>query len=309
MKLARNTRGTRRARLAVASVAVLGLLVALPGSAQAAVQPVPLGNADPFVVLAGTAITNTGTTTITGDIGVSPGSSITGGPPLMVLNGTSHAADSVALGAQAALGTAFDNAAGQTTATAIPNELGGSTRGPGIYSSGAFLITGTVTLDAGGDPNAIFVFQSAATLTAASGSIVNLINDAQPCNVFWLVQSSAVLNTTAEFSGNILALTSISLATGATVEGRLLARNGQVSLDANTITRATCAATPAPTATPTATATATATPQIPSGAVASGDGSTGGGGNNGLGLLTGVLMFVGVGAAAVFANRRRRLNT
>ena len=103
----------------------MGRFLAPPCSAQAAASPIPLGNADPFVVLAGTTITNTGTTTITGDIGVSPGSSITGGAPLMVLNGTSHVADAVALGAQAALGTAFDNAAGQTPATAIPGALGG----------------------------------------------------------------------------------------------------------------------------------------------------------------------------------------
>ncbi|HZJ05807.1 MAG TPA: ice-binding family protein [Nocardioidaceae bacterium] len=308
----------------VASVAVVGLLVALPGSAQAAATPIDLGTAEPFAVLAGQTITNTGTTTITGDIGISPGSSLTGGPPLMILNGTSHVADTVALGAQAALGNAFDTAAGQTPATAIPSELGGSTLAPGIYSSGVFTITNTVTLDAGNNRDAIFVFQSAATLIAASGSHVALINGAQPCNVFWLVRSSATLNTTADFKGNILALTDISLFTRATVDGRLLARNGAVTLDANTITRSTCQVSPTPTPTTTATATplptATATPlptvispspqvtAIPSGPVSTGDGSTSGGGNGGLGLLAGVLVFAGVGGATVVAVRRRRLN-
>jgi hypothetical protein len=384
MKPSMNVRDVRRVRLGVASVAAIGLLIALPGNAQAAATPIPLGNADPFVVLAGQTITNTGTTTINGDIGISPGSSLTGGPPLMVLHGTSHVADPVALGAQAALGTAFDNAAGQTPATAIPSELGGSTLVPGIYSSGVFTITNTLTLDAGNNPNAVFVFQSAATLNAAAGSRVNLINGASPCNVFWLVRSSATLETTANFSGNILALTDVHLRTGATVQGRALARNGEITLDANTITRPACGATPTPpviaapgaptgvtvtpgngqavvswtpsvsggaatsftvTASPggmsvtttgttatvtgltngtsyTFTVTATnsagtavsvasaaaipAAGVVPVGAPATGDGSTSGGANDGLGLLAGVLVFAGVGGVTVVATRRRR---
>jgi len=305
------------------SVAALGLLVALPGSAQAAAIPVPLGTADSFVVLAGTTITNTGATTVNGDMGLTPGTSVTGMPPL-VLNGASHVADTVALAAQADLKTAFDNAAGQTPAAAIPSELGGTKLASGIYSSGVFTITNTVTLDAGNDPNAIFVFQSAATLNAAAGSHVALINGASPCNVFWLVRSSATLNTTADFSGNVLALTDISLFTGATVQGRLLARNGAVTLDANTITKPTCQVTPTPTPTVTATATPLPTalptalptvispsPQVtvvPTGAVSTGDGSTSGGGTNPLGLLAGVLVLAGIAGATVVAVRRRRLN-
>ena len=192
----------------------------------------------------------------------------------MVLHGTSHVADPVALGAQAALGTAFDNAAGQTPATAIPSELGGSTLVPGIYSSGVFTITNTLTLDAGNDPNAVFVFQSAATLIAAAGSHVNLINGASPCNVFWLVRSSATLNTTADFSGNILALTDVHLRTGATVQGRVLARNGEVTLDANTITRPACSTS---TSTPTSPSTrgASQITAVPRGPVGTGDNSIG----------------------------------
>lgn len=323
MRPSRYVLSARHLSVGVVSLAVVGLLVALPGSAQAAAIPIPLGTADSFVVLAGTTITNTGATTVNGDMGLTPGTSVTGKPPL-VLNGALHVADTVALAAQADLKTAFDNAAGQTPATAIPSELGGSKLAPGIYSSGVFTITNTVTLDAGNDPNAIFVFQSAATLNAGAGSHVALINGASPCNVFWLVRSSATLNTTADFSGNILALTDISLFTGATVQGRLLARNGAVTLDANTITKPTCQVTPTPTPTVTATPTATATPlptalptvispspQVtvkPSGAVSTGDGSTSGGGTNPLGLLAGVLVFAGIGGATFVALRRRRLN-
>ncbi len=319
MRLSRYVLGARRMSVGVASVAALGLLVALPGSAQAAAVPVPLGTADSFVVLAGTTITNTGATTVNGDMGLTPGTSFTGMPPL-VLNGASHVADTVALAAQADLGAAFDNAAGQTPAVAVPSELGGTTLVPGIYSSGVFTITNTVTLDAGNNPNATFIFQSAATLTAAAGSRVNLINGASPCNVFWLVRSSATLNTTADFTGNILALTDIHLFTGATVQGRVLARNGAVTLDANTITRPTCQVTPTPT--PTGTATPTATPMalptvispspqvtaVPTGAVSTGDGSTSGGGTNPLGLLAGVLVFAGITGSTVVAVRRRRQN-
>jgi len=304
MKFPRYALNASRVRFGVASVAAVGLLVALPLSAQAATRPVPLGTAGSFAVLAGQTVTNTGATTITGDLGVHPGSSITG-MNTVTLHGATHVADAVALAAQTDLGTAYDNVAGQTPATAIPSELGGTTLVPGIYSSGVFTITNTLTLDARGDPNAIFVFQSAATLTAESGSTVRLIGRASPCNVFWLVPSSATLNTTATFVGNILASTSIFLRTGATVQGRVLARTGEVTLDANTITRPVCAAA-TPTATPTPSTQAT---QAPTGAVASGDGSTSGGTNDSQGFLAGAMLFAGVGGAAVVAvRRRRRLN-
>lgn len=309
MKLARYTRGTRRVRLGVASVAALGLLVALPGSAQAAAVAVPLGTSASFAVLAGETVTNTGATTISGDVGVSPGSAITGQETVTLSNGVYHAADAVAGVAQADFLIAYDNARLQVPPTAIATELGGTTLIPGVYSSGSFGLNNTVTLDAGGDPNAVFVFQSADTLITASDSQVSLINGASPCNVFWQVSTSATLGSGSSFTGTILALTSVSLDTGATVEGRVMARTGSVTMQANTINRPTCAATPTPTASPTATATATPTAQIPTGPVATGDGSTVGGGNDGLSLLAGVLMFVGVGAAAVFATRRRRLNT
>jgi hypothetical protein len=295
MQLAPKVLRTAQVRVGIASLATLALLVAIPGSAQGAPVPVPLGPADSFVVLAGRTITNTGATTLNGDIGLAPGSSITGMPPL-VLHGASHVADTVALAAQAGLGAAFDNVAGRKPATAIPSELGGSTLVPGVYSSGVFTISKTLTLDGGNNPNAVFVFQSAATLNAASGSQVRLIRGASPCNVFWLVRSSATLGTTASFSGNILALTDIVMRTGARVQGRALARNGEVTLDANTITRPVCTATPTP---------SPQVAQVPRGAVRTGDGSTSGA-SSAPALLPGALVLAGAGGGAVLGTRRRR---
>jgi hypothetical protein len=304
MKFPKNLLPTRRARLGIASVAAVGLLVALPVSAQAAsTPPVGLGTAETFAVLAGTTITNTGATTISGDVGLNPGkaAAVTGFPPALVTNGTMHTADAVSLQAQADLGTAYDDASGRTPpVSVISKDLGGQTLTPGVYKSTQDLgLTGTLTLDGQNDPNAVFIFQGAQGLKTASTSKVNLINGASSCNVFWQVTSSATLGSDS----------SISLNTRASVDGRMLARNGAVTLQANTINSSTCvvgtaAATPA--ATPTATPSAQVT-QIPKGAVSTGDGSTSGGGN-GLGLLSGLLAFAGIGGAAVIATRRRRLN-
>jgi hypothetical protein len=207
-----------------------------------AATAVGLGTAYNFAILAGSTVTNTGPTVITGDLGLSPGSSVTGFPPGTLL-GNQYVANAVAVQAQVDLTTAYTNAAGQTPVTTIPTELGGSTLAPGIYdsSAGTFGITGTLTLDGQGDPNAVFIFKMASTLITASASTVLLINGAQPCNVFWQVGSSATLGTASVFKGNILALTSATLTTGANVEGRVLARNGAVTLDSNVITRSICA--------------------------------------------------------------------
>jgi type VI secretion system secreted protein VgrG len=326
----------RRAHFGVASVAALVLLVANPLSAQAAATPVPLGDADSFVVLAGETVTNTGDTLLDGDLGLYPGSAITGSETVE-LNGEDHVADTVASHAKAAFGTAYDNVAGRTPAVAIPNELGGLTKKPGIYSSGDFIVTNTLTLDAEGDEDALFIFQSADELTAAPGSVVKLINGASPCNVFWLVPSSATLNTTADFVGTILASTSIWLKTGATVEGRVWAATGEVTMQENWIGLPECAIpagstpTTSPTSTPSPTstgspsngsgtstglpsngsATPTATPanqvtQIPSGSVPAGDGSTSGNKDNQQALMAGGLLLALLGGPAVMAVRRRR---
>jgi hypothetical protein len=236
---------SRRARrrtagpLALSCVASLALLA---GEAPAAQPPVGLGTAESFAVLAGSAVTNTGPSTINGDLGVSPGTSVSGFGPPATVNGTIHAADAVAARAQSDLTIAYDDAAGRVPALAVPAELGGLTLTAGVYRNASSLgLTGALTLDAQGDPNAVFVFQAGSTLITASASRVNLINGAQPCNVFWQVGSSATLGASSAFSGNILALTSVSMNDGVTVRGRALARNGAVTLINDTITPARCA--------------------------------------------------------------------
>lgn len=254
--------------------------------AAAAQSSVGLGTATSFAVLAGQTVTNTGPSVISGDLGVSPGTAITGFPPGTVVNGTQHAADAVALQAQSDLTTAYNDAAGRTPPTAVPPDLGGLTLAPGVYKAPSALgLTGTVTLDAHGDSSAVFIFQVGSTLITASNSTVNLIGSAQACNVFWQIGSSATLGTNTTFVGSILALTSASVQTGTTVSGRVLARNGQVSLDSNEITRPGCAAA-TPTSSPSASTTASPTASATStgGATASPSASTtssGGGGSGG----------------------------
>gem|GEM_PF-2261300 len=225
-----------------------------------------LGTAASFGVLAGSAITNTGATVIDGGIGSYPTTTITGFPPGTV-NGTNHAGDGMTQAAKTDLLSAYDNSAGQTPVI-VPTELGGTTLTPGVYKSaaGTFGITGTLTLS--GDANAVWIFQMDSTLTTASGSSVVLAGGASNCNVFWQVRSSATLGTNSTFVGNILALTSITLTTGASVSGRALARNGAVTLDSNKVSSVcvnsvTAAAVP-PTATATRSATAPADDRGPS---------------------------------------------
>ncbi|MGH9152509.1 MAG: ice-binding family protein [Acidimicrobiales bacterium] len=216
--------------------------VVLPAGRAAAQQaPVGLGTADNFAVLAGQGVTNTGPTTVDGDLGSWPNPSITGAG--LTVNGSIHAADAVAQQAQSDTTVAYDDASSRTPVTTVAAELGGQTLTAGVYdsSSGTFEITGPLTLDAQGDPNAVFVFQAASSLTTASASTVNLVNGATACNVFWQVGSSATLGTSSTFRGTILALASITVTTGVTIEGRALARNGAVTLDTDTITRAACA--------------------------------------------------------------------
>jgi hypothetical protein len=226
--------------LAVALIAAL----ALAGSSRAATS-VGLGTANSFAVLAGSGVTNTGPSVINGDLGTSPTPAVTGfgGAPNGTVNGSIHQADALAGQAKDDLITAYNDAAGQGPANTLATELGGQTLTPGVYVSeaGTFGITGTLTLNAQGNPDAVFIFKMASTLITASASQVSLINGAQPCHLFWQVGSSATLGTSSAFAGNILALESISLNSGVTVNGRLLARNGAVTLINDTITRADCA--------------------------------------------------------------------
>jgi LPXTG-motif cell wall-anchored protein len=232
------------------------ICLAMPAPVWAAEPTVNLGTTASFAVLAGTTITNTGPTTIGGstggNIGVSPGTSITGFPPGTV-EGTIHNADATALQAQSDLVVAYDDAAGRAvTADLTGQDLGGMTLTTGVYSfSSSAQLTGTLILDAQGDPEAVFIFQISSTLTTASSSVVSLINGARFCRVFWQVGSSATLGTNTSFVGHIFALTSIDAQNGATVQGQLLARNGAVTLNNNTITNGDCEATASPTPTPT----------------------------------------------------------
>jgi hypothetical protein len=199
--------------------------------------PVPLGTSGNFAVLAGSTVTNTGSTVINGNVGVSPGTSVTGFPPGIVNGGSIHAADGVAGTAQNDLTTAYVNATGRPSNGALPGDIGGMTFLPGVYTTASSLgITGTVTLNGNGNPNAVFIFQIGSTLTtAANNSIVNLIGGAQVSNVFWQVGSSATLGTYTLFNGTILAQASITLNTGAVLNGRALARTGAVTLAGNTV--------------------------------------------------------------------------
>ena len=244
LRTVRGARATLRGFGLLAVGALAALLFVSNAEAQA---PVGLGTADGFAVLGGSAVTNTGPSVVNGDLGVSPNNAVTGFPPGIV-NGTIHAADAVAGQAQSDLTTAYNDAAGRACdVTLTGQDLGGLTLTSGVYCyATSAQLTGTTTLDAQGDPNAVFIFQIGSTLTTASNSTVNLINGAQACNVFWQVGSSAILGTTTTFVGNVLALTSIVANTGATVDGRLLADNEATTLDSNTITRAQCAVPPQP---------------------------------------------------------------
>ena len=268
-------------------------MISLAGGSQAAVTPISLGTANGFAVLAGAGITNTGPTTITGDIGTFPTTTIIGFSS-MVVTGTNHAGDASTQGAKTDLVTAYNAAVAESPTTTVSGDLGGRTLVAGAYSSQSSLgLTGTLTLDGAGNAGSIFVFQAGSTLTTASASSIVLINGAQSCNVFWQMGSSVTLGTNSTFRGSILAQQSITATTGVIVDGRLLASNGAVTLDSNSVKKPTCAApiptptptaTPTPTPTPTVTPTPTATPttppappQIPAkpkGSVGTGDGST-----------------------------------
>jgi hypothetical protein len=210
-------------------------------------SPVVLGTTSTFAVLGGSTVTNTGPTVVSGDLGLSPGSSVTGFPPGVVVGGSIHVNDAAAMQAQNDLTTAYNDAAGRLLPTPVLADLAGMTLFPGVYKAPSSLMnSGSVVLDGQGNSNAVFIFQIPSTLTTASGSHVILINGATAGNVFWQVGASATIGTGSSFQGNILALTSITATTGATILGRLLARNGAVTLDTNTLTGPTSINAPPP---------------------------------------------------------------
>ena len=216
---------------------IYGLLL-ITAACSFAQSAVPLGTAANFAILAATTVSNTGSSVIKGSVGVSPGSAIIGFPPGVVSPGSIEANDPAAQNAQADLTTAYNNAAGQAqTQNLTGQDLGGKTLGPGVYFfATSAQLTGTLTLNGGGNSNAIFVFQIGTTLTTAGASIVATTNGAQAANIFWQVGSSATLGTSSVFIGNILALTSITTTTSALMAGRLLARNGAVTTDTIALT-------------------------------------------------------------------------
>lgn len=212
-----------------------GAVPSVVSSATCGQALIPLGAAGNFRILAGTTITNTGATNVTGNIGVSPGSAVTGFPPGTV-SGKIDKADTAAANAEFALMTAYNTAQGRTNCPiSVAGNLGGKTLGPGLYKSTSSLSisSGDLTLSAHGHPSAVWVFQMATKLTTTSGRKVILAGGAQATHIFWAVGSSATLGTTSVVYGNILAHKSISLATGAVLHGRALANIGAVTLAGN----------------------------------------------------------------------------
>jgi hypothetical protein len=232
------TRSVSRRRTAALAL-ILGAGIALVPAASVFADttisgPINLGTATSFGVLGASTVTNTGTTTITGDVGVNPGTAITGFPP-GIYGGTLHQTDAIAIQAQNDLTTAYNVAAGLTPVTTGLSDLAGLSLTPGVYSGPTLSLNGDVTL--AGSADSVWVFQAASTLITGSASRILLTGGASSCNVFWQVGSSATLGTASTFVGTIMASQSITATTAATIEGRLLASNAAVTLDSNVITR------------------------------------------------------------------------
>lgn len=255
--------------VSVQIIILVFVIILIPSKVFAAHATVDLGTAEDFAILAGSAISDTGTTTIIGDVGLSPttGAAITGLLTTEV-TGTIYAVDSAGPAGSAGnnpglltlakndLTTAYNDAAGRTTTATVATNLGGTTLTDGTYiaASNTFSITGgqTLTLDGEGNADAVFIFKMGTTLVTGSSSSVVLVNGAQACNVFWQVGSSATLGTSTTMVGNIMADQSITDDGGSTVEGRLMASVAAVTLNNTTVTAADCAAVPTPTPTSSA---------------------------------------------------------
>jgi hypothetical protein len=243
---------TRSTRLrAVVSLLLATLLMTPATPAHAESDPVVLGAAESFAVLAGSGITNTGTTVVSetagGHMGSHPTPAFTGVDEVDTPGITYTTSSDVVESAKASLVIAYNTLASREHTATIPGDIGGHSLGPGTYASDAGIgLTGTLTLDAHDDPTAVFIFQTGSTLTTASDSMVALANGAQACNVFWQVGSSATLGTGSTLMGSVLAFTSITATTDASVTGQLLAIHGAVTLHANEIVNNACASEEAP---------------------------------------------------------------
>ena len=241
--------GTRRTGATlIALLTAAAALLTTGSTAGAAIAPtVLLGTSADYAVLGASTVTNTGGSTLDGSLGLWPGTSITGFPPGKVLPpGKTDKTNAAAAQAQADLTVAYMNAAGRPVDATTTADLANLKLGAGVYAGpgkSPLSLTGPLVLDGAGDPSSYFIFQTGSTLITGSGSTVTLINGAQECNVFWQVGSSATLGAGSVFSGNVLALTSITVTNSVTVHGRALARNGAVTLDNDTFTRPTCATT------------------------------------------------------------------
>lgn len=249
--------------IALFAVFTIFILIMIGSRATHAAQAtVNLGNASPFAILSGTPnITDAGNASVIhGNVGLSPATGAGIGLTCSQVTGTIYSVDATGplpcrvtngpllVTAKNNLTAAYTDAAGRTPLTTVPTELGGTTLVAGVYDSSSTTLgitagAGALVLDGQNDPSSVFIFQapfSGTGLNVGSGSIVSLINGAQACNVFWRVDTAAI-NTTANFVGTVLALNSISVANGATIQGRLLARNGNVTLINDTITASVCA--------------------------------------------------------------------
>lgn len=250
-------------------------------SAGAAQAPIDLGTATSFSVLASSTVTNTGPSIIHGNLGVSTGTAVTGFPPGLVLGTTHTGTDGVGAQAKSDMNQAYTTAAGSGPVNNVATELGGTSLPGGVYRSDTLGLTGTLTLH--GDSSTVWIFQAGSTLITASNSSVKFTGGANACNVFWQIGSSATLGTGTAFAGTVLAHASISANTGATVEGRLFAQTGAVTLDTNVITAPDCNTTTPPTGSSSSGGTGgTGT------STTGGTGSTGPGGGTATGTAAGV---------------------
>jgi hypothetical protein len=298
----RSPRGSSRGKLR-AGLILIGSLSTLifASSALGAPASVGLGTAAPFSVLGGSTITNTGPTTMFGDLGLAPGSSVTGAPQVL---GQTHIDDAVATEAKSSLTTAYNEAALRPANGSAGTELAGQEFAPGVYdaSKSLLLSSGSVTLNAEGNPDAVFIFQVGSTLITGSNTSVALVGGAQACNVFWQVGSSATLGSGTRFVGTIMAAESITAGTAATIHGRLLAQTAAVTLEDNTITNSTCASSGSGSGGGTETSTGEETAALEkaaTGGTTTGGGTTVGGGTTTSGGTTPVTgTTTGTGVAA-----------
>ena len=234
----------KRISVPIAAVMVAATLTLIPSAARAAIgTPVPLGAASTFAVLAGAGVTNTGATTLGGDIGSFPTTSITGLGTITLVDGADRSGSAVTEQAKTDLVSAYNAASAQSPDPLGGVELAGLTLEPGVYDTGGVIeLNGNLTLDANGDPNAVFVFQSLSTLLASAASSITFIDGATACNLYWRVPTSATIEAGSQFAGTILAEMTISFGDGATLQGRALAQSGEVTMISNTITRPACSA-------------------------------------------------------------------